>query len=373
MSTTSTDPGDRNPREIERDVDRERARVAETIDALQDKFSVNSIVDDVIRSVTQNGGEVTRNLGRTIRDNPLPVILTGVGLAWLMAGSSRSDRDYDPYDRYDDDWDDGLSGPSRLSDYPVSDYPAEDYGDETVADPTFGASSTPYAGGLGDTRPSAGGTGAYVGGTGTEDAASGTSMRDRAKGVGGAIGARSSGLSDAARDRASRARDGLHSAGDRAREGLHSASDRVRDVASDARRRTRQGGEAARESFETMLEEQPLVLGALALAAGAAFGGLLPRTRTEDSLMGEQSDRLKDEVASTVQENADKAKAVGMAVADEAMNMVDEAAGELADRAPKGSDVVGSTESAATAAAERLRKRAEDEAGKQGMTEKKST
>lgn len=366
MSTTSTDPGDRSPSDIERDVDQERARVAGTIDALQDRFSASNIVDEVMRSVSQNGGEITRNLGRTIRDNPLPMILTGVGLAWLMAGSSRSDRGYD---RYDDDWDDGMAERSRLSSYPVSDYPDDGYGDETLADPTFGASSTPYAGGLGDTdRP--------VGDYGTappKPGSDGPSLGDRARAMGDAVGQRATGMSDAARDRAGRARDGLSAAGGRAREGMQSASDSVRGAADDARRRTRAGGEAVRESFETLLEDQPLVVGALALAVGAAFGGLLPRTQTEDEWMGEQSDRLKDDVVSSVQENADKAKAVGMAVADEAMNMADEAAGELDDRSPKGSDLASSAESAVTAAAERLRKRGEDEADKQGLTSKKTS
>ena len=44
-----------------------------------------------------NGGDLGRNLGRAVRDNPLPALLTGVGLAWLMAGTGR------PADRWEDD------------------------------------------------------------------------------------------------------------------------------------------------------------------------------------------------------------------------------------------------------------------------------
>ena len=96
---TSTDPGAQSAAELEREVDRERERVSDTIGALQSKLSMDSVVEQVARAVSEHGGEVGRNLGRALRDNPLPAILTGVGLVWLMAGSgSRS--------RYDEDWDD---------------------------------------------------------------------------------------------------------------------------------------------------------------------------------------------------------------------------------------------------------------------------
>jgi hypothetical protein len=49
----------------------------------------------------------------------------------------------------------------------------------------------------------------------------------------------------------------------------------------------------AREGFFQLLQRQPLVLGALGLAAGAALGAALPATRREDELMGGTSDDLK--------------------------------------------------------------------------------
>ena len=87
MAEFSTNPGDRSVTELEREVDRERERVSATIDELQARASVGSLVDQVVKAVGENGGEVSRNLGRSLRDNPLAALLTGVGLAWLMAGS----------------------------------------------------------------------------------------------------------------------------------------------------------------------------------------------------------------------------------------------------------------------------------------------
>ena len=112
MAEFRTDPGDRSVSELEREVDHERERVSATIDELQSRASMGNIVDQLVKAVGENGGEVSRNLGRSLRDNPLAALLTGVGLAWLMAGSgggSGKPADWDAEDpRYrgglDPDW-----------------------------------------------------------------------------------------------------------------------------------------------------------------------------------------------------------------------------------------------------------------------------
>jgi beta-lactamase regulating signal transducer with metallopeptidase domain len=43
----------------------------------------------------------------------------------------------------------------------------------------------------------------------------------------------------------------------------------------------------AREGFNTLLEEQPLVLGAFGVALGAIIGAALPSTEQEDRLVGD--------------------------------------------------------------------------------------
>jgi hypothetical protein len=43
-----------------------------------------------------------------------------------------------------------------------------------------------------------------------------------------------------------------------------------------------------------MVREQPLALGAIGLAVGALLAAAAPRTRTENELMGEASDRLAE-------------------------------------------------------------------------------
>lgn len=49
--------------------------------------------------------------------------------------------------------------------------------------------------------------------------------------------------------------------------------------------------------MDRMLEDQPLMLGVLGLAAGAIIGALLPTTEQEDRLLGEVRDKAVKGVA----------------------------------------------------------------------------
>jgi hypothetical protein len=86
----------------------------------------------------------------------------------------------------------------------------------------------------------------------------------------------------------------MHGAVESSREALAQAANSVRDTANRAAQGTRsqvesarQGIEHAQERMQRMLDEQPLMLGALGLAAGALIGALLPSTETEDRLAGD--------------------------------------------------------------------------------------
>ena len=56
------------------------------------------------------------------------------------------------------------------------------------------------------------------------------------------------------------------------------------------------------------MREQPLALGAVAVALGAIAAAAAPRTRYEDELMGAASDRLTGQAAEFGAEQADKAR-----------------------------------------------------------------
>jgi ElaB/YqjD/DUF883 family membrane-anchored ribosome-binding protein len=53
---------------------------------------------------------------------------------------------------------------------------------------------------------------------------------------------------------------------------------------------------------------QPLVLAGLGMALGAIMAAFLPPTETEDRLMGETSDQVKDQAREVAEDQYDKAK-----------------------------------------------------------------
>jgi ElaB/YqjD/DUF883 family membrane-anchored ribosome-binding protein len=65
-------------------------------------------------------------------------------------------------------------------------------------------------------------------------------------------------------------------------------------------------------------QEQPLVVAAVGIAIGAAVATLLPRTQTEDSMMGEASDSIKSAISEAAGEQYSQVKEAAGNVAAEA-------------------------------------------------------
>ena len=91
-----------------------------------------------------------------------------------------------------------------------------------------------------------------------------------------------------------------------------------------------------RHGLDTLIEDQPLVAGAIAMALGAAVGGALPRSRVEDRMFGEQSDRAMETVRTLAKDQGAKVQATASAVVDEALNIAGEASAELGAKLPSG-------------------------------------
>ena len=66
----------------------------------------------------------------------------------------------------------------------------------------------------------------------------------------------------------------------------------------------------AREQYDYYIEENPLAVGAVALALGAAVGMAIPSTRVEGQLMGETKQQLLQKAQDTAGELVDKVKQV---------------------------------------------------------------
>jgi hypothetical protein len=338
MSTT--DPGGRSAAEIERDVDRERERVADTIDALQSKLSARAFVDEASRAIYEHGGDIGRTLGRQLRDNPLPALLTGVGLVWLMTGSgARAPR----YGSWDDDHRDvyRTGQPPELT-------PAYGEGGFGERASEWGHAAARAA------ADAAGSTRAALAGAGDSLAEGGRSVQETAR---------------QARDWGERQAGSVQEAGRQAREWGGRQAGNVQEAGRQARDWSGRQMQDAQERLQAGLEGHPLVLGGIAFALGAALGAALPNTRAENELVGRQADRIRRKVGEVASEEADKATAVASAVVDEGKEMVEEAAEGLSRNLPDADTVAESAREAALDAADRLRTAGEIEAERRKLGE----
>lgn len=116
----------------------------------------------------------------------------------------------------------------------------------------------------------------------------------------------------------------MHKAGQRISEMKSQAGESIREGASHVGEQVRHGWQNTRE----FIEERPLTAGVAALALGVLVGLLIPRTRREDELMGEQSEAF---IKRTKAMGEDAVKR-GEHVAEEAMDAAAEAASEESEK-----------------------------------------
>src|SRR5687767_6550520 len=112
MSTTETDSGrdieqesrryaeqrdfdGREPETIERNLDATRADMRATLEALEHRFSFDRLVDLTIGRIRERGGEFAGNLTNAATQNPMPLVLTAIGLSWMMLTNRRGTRSDD--------------------------------------------------------------------------------------------------------------------------------------------------------------------------------------------------------------------------------------------------------------------------------------
>ena len=89
--------GERRPDQILAEIDRTRGEMDRTLTAIEHRLTPGQLVDQGIDYLRHSGAnEFVQNLGGTAKQNPMPLALVGIGLAWLMAlGRQPAQRGYD--------------------------------------------------------------------------------------------------------------------------------------------------------------------------------------------------------------------------------------------------------------------------------------
>ncbi|MPZ11490.1 MAG: DUF3618 domain-containing protein [Kiloniellaceae bacterium] len=81
-----------SPEELEREVAQTRAAIDRKLVLLQQRLSPRYIAGQTLGHARRSGGDFLGSLGATLRDNPVPAVLLGVGLCWLMMAGGRQSR-----------------------------------------------------------------------------------------------------------------------------------------------------------------------------------------------------------------------------------------------------------------------------------------
>lgn len=335
----------RSADDIERDIEDERAQMSGTINELQKKFSVEGIVSDIGSMFRDQGGDIGRAISSTVGRNPAAVALVGVGLAWLILGkgrdtsmsSPRQDRDTE----YGGNW--GRGGQASMRD---------------ANDAWFDDGGMVYG------KPASRGSSMNIGTNGSDGSGGlmGT-LRHGADAVAGAVSGAAGAVRDTAMDLGDKLAAGTEGLSEEAKARVLAARRAAHDARDAAQKAVKKGSRAAANLFE----DQPLVVGALAVAVGAAVGGLLPHTQLEDDTLGANSDRMFAEAQKVFREERDKAMAVLKAAADEAGEALHDTGDDLAGLLPEGKTAGAVIVDHVAEAASRVSNTVRDEAGRQGF------
>lgn len=327
--------GDDDTAEIRANIEQTRAEMSETINALQDRLSpanlkeqaqeqfyeVKEQVKDQVREQFHEAKEMVREatIGRvenmmhsagdtvndarytmmeTIRQNPIPAALVGIGLGWLFMnrqssssqrvqisgrGSIRGGQQFRGGQYYDD---------RRGYDYS---YRPDYYGDQR---------------GGGMMQQGQGAVGGAVDRAQSAASNVASSVSDTATNVASSVSDRASSVASTVSDTAS------------------NVASTVSDTASNLADQAQYQAQRVEDRFQTTLQNNPLAVGAIALALGTAVGLSLPQTERENQIMGEARDNLVERAQEVASDTIEKVQRVAGEAASDAKQTVQEQARE---------------------------------------------
>jgi hypothetical protein len=278
--------------QLEREAENIRAHISADLEELRTRITPGHLVDQVVDYARGSGAaEFVHNLRAQVVKNPMPVAVVGAGLAWLVLSSFRT----------------GPGGSSR-PDSMVSSGAAADRIESAseLAGNDAGELTEGARQGAGEWVDDLSGNVTSIG------ARAQSRWQDARQAVKGAASTTASQMQNAARS----ASDGAAAASEAAAEQARRARQSISDAASGVRATAANiGGDLSESGGELVgfLKEHPLVLAGVGVVLGALIGAALPVTETENRVMGEPSDTLKEDTAELAREQVQKGAAVAEA------------------------------------------------------------
>lgn len=307
--------------QIRADIEQTRADMSETLEAIQERLNPQTLKDqvrdqvleqvdevkatvreatigkaeDMVRSAGDTVNEARYTLMDTIRQNPLPAAMVGLGLGWLFM-NRRSTPSY-ARDRYA-----GQRG-----------YRGAGYYEAQGGYGGYGSASSQYAWQREYDRGNPIEQGQRVVGQTVNRAQD-------------AVGQTVNRAQETVSDVAGRAQETVSDVAGRAQDAVGNVVNQAQDTAGTLAYQTQYQAQRFEDRFQQALYETPLAVGAVALALGAAVGLAAPGTRRENELMGETRDTLVERAQEVAQDTVEKVQQVAGQVVDEAQSTAKEAA-----------------------------------------------
>jgi len=79
----------KEPEQLEREVRAARDQLSNTVDEISNRLSPGELLDQALNVTKGYGGEFAKNLGQQAKDNPLALMVTGIGMSWMMLGDQQ--------------------------------------------------------------------------------------------------------------------------------------------------------------------------------------------------------------------------------------------------------------------------------------------
>ena len=251
--------------EVAHEAEDTRAHLASTLEQLRTNLKPENVMEEVVSNARVGASAVADNLADVAKSYPIPAILIAAGAAMIMGVASK-----------------GL-GRSGSKSGTVTTRPSmlrnsrfDPAAPRTPRRITMTSGGTGFAGSVSSLRD------------GVKDYVS-----DQTSAVSGQVGVLKRQASDV----------------------YYSSSSKARDAMQNASRYIPHDRSEVKSKLSNLLEEQPLILGAIGLAVGAAIGAALPITQTEDNWMGSTAHSVRQAAQDAARQEVDTLRAAaGQAV-----------------------------------------------------------
>lgn len=272
--------------QLEREVEEQRRRVENRIGEIRERLSPGQLVDEVLSYTKDGGMNFASGLGNTITANPLPAALLGISLVWLMSGKGTNPL---------------PQGEHHSAHRNEPEYPYATASGGRMRRISHTADET----GLWQSEFEDSGGKRYKAESNKLGHRLGAFVDDAGRKFGGFIDEAGHRVSDFQDEAGNKLGDATGWASHRwhdMQSGIGAALDQAGQQAQHLAHGTQHQVDRASRMVGSAFDSQPLVAGALAFAAGAALGSVLPHTKEEDKLLGEVADKTRQQAAGAASE-----------------------------------------------------------------------